>query len=395
MKSTFLPYGSQYIDSIDRSKIVKVLQSNFITQGPEIKKFEDKFAKYVGSKYAVACASGTAALHMSCMALGINSKSRILTSAITFVASANCAEYLGAKVDFVDVDEKTFCISTSELEKKLKKKKIDLVIPVHLSGHSSEMKEIYKLKKKYNFHIIEDSCHALGGQYNNFKIGSCKFSDISTFSFHPVKPITTGEGGMITTNNKKIYQKLLLFRTHGIQKNHLSFKNKRLAFDKYNQPNRWYYEMDLLGFNYRMTDMQAALGKSQLTKLNMFTKKRNQIAKIYNQNLKNIKNLKTPFESKNIIHTYHLYTILINFKKTVLTKNKFIKYLHNNGIGSQVLYIPVFLHPYYKRRYNYKPEEFPVSMKYYEQALSIPIFYTLTKKEQLRVIKEIKKILYK
>jgi dTDP-4-amino-4,6-dideoxygalactose transaminase len=255
------------------------------------------------------------------------------------------------------------------------------------------MREIYKLKKKYNFHIIEDSCHALGGKYNNFKVGSCKFSDISTFSFHPVKPITTGEGGMITTNNKKIYQKLLLYRTHGIQKNHLSFKNKRLAFDKNNQPNRWYYEMDLLGFNYRMTDMQAALGKSQLTKINMFTKKRIQIAKIYNKHFNNIKNLKIPFESKNINHTYHLYTILINFKKINLIKNKFMKYLYDNGIGSQVLYIPVFLQPYYKRKYNYKPSKFPISMKYYEQALSIPIFYALTKKEQLKIIKKIKKFL--
>ena len=393
MKSRFLPYGLQFIDSTDRNRIQKVLKSNFITQGPEIKKFEDKFAKYVGAKYAVACASGTAALHLSCLALGINSKSRILTSAITFVASANCAEYLGAKVDFVDVDEKTFCISVSELEKKLKEKKIDLVIPVHLSGHSSEMNKIYKLKKKYKFYIIEDSCHALGGKYNNFKIGSCKFSDISTFSFHPVKPITTGEGGMITTNNKKIYQKLLLYRTHGIQKNHISFKNKSLAFDKNKQPNRWYYEMDLLGFNYRITDMQAALGISQLTKINIFTKKRNQIARIYNKSLNNVENLKIPFESKNIIHTYHLYTILIDFKKINLTKNRFMKYLHENGIGSQVLYIPVFLQPYYKRKYNYKPSEFPVSMKYYEQALSIPIFYSLTFKEQVKVIKKIKKIL--
>ena len=203
MISRFLPYGTQYIDRFDRNEILKVLNSKFITQGPEIKKFEDIFAKYVGSKYAIACASGTAALHLSCLALGINSKSKVITSAITFVASANCAEYLGAKVDFVDVDKKTFCISVTELEKKLKKKKIDLVIPVHLSGHSSDMAQIYKLKKKYDFHIIEDSCHALGGKYNSFKVGSCKYSDISTFSFHPVKPITTGEGGMITTNNKK------------------------------------------------------------------------------------------------------------------------------------------------------------------------------------------------
>ncbi len=393
MNSRFLPYGSQYIDSNDRNEILKVLKSEFITQGPEIKKFEDMFAKYVGSKYAIACSSGTAALHLSCLALGINSKSKILTSAITFVASANCAEYLGAKVDFVDIDKKTFCISVSELEKKLKKKKIDLVIPVHLSGHSSEMRKIYKLKKKYNFHIIEDACHALGGSYNKFKVGSCKFSDICTFSFHPVKPITTGEGGMITTNSKKIYQKIMLYRTHGIEKNYSAFKNKRLAFDKDNQPNKWYYEMDVLGFNYRITDLQAALGISQLKKINMFTKKRNKIAKFYNENFKNTKNLKIPFQSKWVSHTYHLYTILIDFKKINLSKNRFIKFLFDNGIGSQVLYIPVFLQPYYKRKYNYKPSKFPVSMKYYEQALSIPMFYSLIKKEQIFVVKKIKELL--
>ena len=393
MKSRFLQYGAPYVDAIDRSEVIKVLKSNFLTQGPEIIKFEDKFAKYVGSKYAVACSSGAAALHLSCLALGINSKSRVLTSAITFVASANCAEYLGAKVDFVDIDEKTFCISVSELEKKLKAKKIDLVIPVHLSGHSSDMSEIYKLKKKYNFYIIEDSCHALGGKYKNFKVGSCKFSDISTFSFHPVKPITTGEGGMITTNNKEIYKKLLLYRTHGINKNYLFFKNTKLAFDKKNQVNRWYYEMNLLGFNYRMNDIQAALGRSQLTKINIFTKKRNEISKIYNKNFNNIKNLKTPFQSKNVVHAYHLYTLVINFKRINLTKNEFMQYLHNNGIGSQVLYIPVFLQPYYKKKYNYNPRKFPISMKYYEQALSIPIFYSLTKNEQSKIIKKIKKIL--
>lgn len=393
MNSRFLPYGSQYIDSNDRKEILKVLKSEFITQGPEIKKFEDMFAKYVGSKYAIACSSGTAALHLSCLALGINSKSKILTSAITFVASANCAEYLGAKVDFVDIDKKTFCMSVSELEKKLKKKKIDLVIPVHLSGHSSEMRKIYKLKKKYNFHIIEDACHALGGSYNKFKVGSCKFSDICTFSFHPVKPITTGEGGMITTNSKKIYQKIMLYRTHGIAKDYSAFKNKRLAFDKDNQPNKWYYEMDVLGFNYRITDLQAALGKSQLKKINMFTKKRNKIAKFYNENFKNTKNLKIPFQSKWVSHTYHLYTILIDFKKINLSKNRFIKFLFDNGIGSQVLYIPVFLQPYYKRKYNYKPSKFPVSMKYYEQALSIPMFYSLIKKEQIFVVKKIKELL--
>ena len=393
MISRFLPYGTQYIDRFDRNEILKVLSSKFITQGPEIKKFENIFARYVGSKYAIACASGTAALHLSCLALGINSKSKVITSAITFVASANCAEYLGANVDFVDVDKKTFCISVTELEKKLKKKKIDLVIPVHLSGHSSDMAQIYKLKKKYDFHIIEDSCHALGGKYNSFKVGSCKYSDISTFSFHPVKPITTGEGGMITTNNKKIYQKLLLYRSHGIHKNSSRFKNRNLAFDNNNQPNKWYYEMDVLGFNYRMNDLQAALGKSQLKKINLFTKKRNDIANLYNESFKNVQNLKIPFKNKDVLHSYHLYTIQVDFKKTNLTKNKFMKFLFDCGIGTQVLYIPVFLQPYYKRKYNFNPKKFPVSMKYYQQALSIPIFYDLKKSEQKLVIKKIKQML--
>jgi len=392
MTKRFLPYSRQNIDSNDIKKIVKVLRSDFITQGPNIIDFEKNFAKYVGAKYAVACATGTAALHLSCIALGINKKSRILTSAITFVASANCAEFLGANIDFVDIDKNTYCISVNELEKKLKKKKIDLVIPVHLCGHSTDMAEIYKLKKKYNFHIIEDSCHALGGTYNNFKVGSCKYSDISTFSFHPVKPITTAEGGMITTNNKKIYQKLLLYRTHGIHKDPKVFKNKNLAFDKNNQPNRWYYEMDVLGFNYRITDLQAALGNSQLKKIDLFTKKRNKIANIYNKNFKNLKNLKTPYKSKKVKHTYHLYTVLINFKKINITKNNFMKLLLEKSIGSQVLYIPVFLQPYYKKKYNYKSKNFPQSMKYYEQALSIPVFYGLSKSEQAMVIGRIKKL---
>ena len=393
MIKRFLPYSRQYIDKADIEKVTQVLKSDFITQGPNIIDFEKDFAKYVGAKYAVACATGTAALHLSCIALGINKKSKILTSAVTFVASANCAEFLGANVDFVDIDKNSYCMSAIELEKKLKRNKIDLVIPVHLCGHSSDMEKIYKLKKKYNFHIIEDSCHALGGKYNNSKVGSSKYSDISTFSFHPVKPITTAEGGMITTNDKKIYEKLLLYRTHGIHKNSLAFKNKGLAFDDDNQPNRWYYEMDVLGFNYRMTDLQAALGKSQLKKIDLFTKKRNQIAKIYNKNFKDIKNLKIPSKSKKVSHAYHLYTILIDFKKFDFTKNKFMKFLHDNKIGSQVLYIPVFLQPYFKRKYNYDANKFPESMKYYEQALSIPIFYSLKKIEQNFVIKKIKELL--
>ncbi len=395
MLKRFLPYSRQNIDNNDIKCVIKVLKSDFVTQGPNIIKFEKEFAKYTGAKYAVACATGTAALHLSCIALGIKNKSTVLTSAVTFVASANCAEFLGANVDFVDIDKDTYCLDINELKKKLKQKKIDLVIPVHLCGHSSDMMEIYKLKKKYKFKIIEDSCHALGGKYNNFKVGSCRYSDISTFSFHPVKPITTGEGGMITTNDKKIYQKLILYRSHGIHRIAKNFKHKNLAFDKNNIPNRWYYEMKELGFNYRMTDIQAALGISQLKKLNFFTKKRNDIAKIYNDNFKNSKLLKKPYTQKTILHSYHLYTILINFQKLDINKNRLMEILSENNIGTQVLYIPVFLQPYYKRKYNYKPKNFPNAMKYYENALSIPIFPDLNKKEQKFIISKIKELILK
>ena len=259
-KFRFLPYSRQDINNKDIKKVIDVLKSDFITQGPNILEFEKNFAKYVGAKYAVSCASGTAALHLSCLALGINKNSRIATSSITFVASANCGEFLGATTELSDIDNETYCMSIKSLEELLKKKKIDLVIPVHMCGHSADMQNIFNLKKKYNFKIIEDSCHALGGKYKNYKVGSCKFSDLSTFSFHPVKPLTTGEGGMITTNNKKIYEKIKIFRTHGITKDENKFKNKLNAFDKNKKANKWYYEMIALGYNYRLTDIQSAQG---------------------------------------------------------------------------------------------------------------------------------------
>lgn len=389
----FLPYSRQYIDQSDINSVIKVLKSDFITQGPQITKFEDNFAKKVGAKYAVACATGTAALHISCLALGITKKSNVLTSSITFVASANCSEFIGSNVDFVDIEKNSPCMSVNSLEQKLKNKKIDLVIPVHMSGQSCDMKKIYQLKKKYKFKIIEDSCHALGGKYYNYNVGSCKFSDICTFSFHPVKPITTGEGGMITTNSKKIYEKLLLYRTHGIHKNHNHFVNETLAYDKNGKKNRWYYEMSHLGYNYRITDIQASLGSSQLKKLETATKKRQQIAKMYIKYFKNTPNLMIQPIPNNIYHAYHLFTILINFNKINMSKTELMEKLQSKNIGSQVLYIPVFLQPYYQKKYNFKKKEFPNSMNYYEKCLSIPIFYDLKLKEVKFVANEIKKII--
>jgi len=389
----FLPYSRQNIDKKDINNIIQVLKSDFITQGPNINKFEREFAKYVGSKYAVCCSTGTAALHLACLALEINSKSRVLTSAVTFVASANCAEFLGANLNFTDIDEETNCMSVIDLEKKLKKKKNKFVFSVNLAGHSADMKKIYQLKKKYKFKIIEDSCHALGGRYNGYKIGSCKFSDISTFSFHPVKPITTGEGGMITTNDKKIYEKLKLLRTHGIHKNPKYFSNKELAFDKLLEPNKWYYEMSHLGYNYRLTDIQATLGSSQLTKIEKFTIKRNQIANNYIKNLKTNNLITLPLTKSDVYHAFHLFTILIDFDKIKKTRNQVIKELANFNIGSQVLYIPIYYQPYYKKKYNYSPKDFPNASRYYRMALSIPIFFDLKKTEQNFIIKKIHKII--
>lgn len=391
MLKRFLPYSRQTISEDDVKNVVKVLKSDFITQGPNINKFEKEFAKYVGAKYAVSCATGTAALHLSCLALGLDNKSSLATSSITFVASANCAEFLGAKVYLTDIDKDTYCMCPTSLENILKKNKIDVVVPVHMCGHSSDMKKILKLKKKYKFKIIEDSCHSLGGKYNNYKIGSCKYADISTFSFHPVKPITTGEGGMITTNNKEIYQKLLIYRTHGIIKDQAKFQNKKNAFEN-KVVNRWYYEMIELGFNYRLTDIQSALGLSQLRKLDTFTSKRNQVAKKYDKAFKNNQNIIIPKIKKKIKHAYHLYTILINFQKIGKTRNEIMTELHKHKIGSQVLYIPIYKQPYYNKKYKLNDKKFKNSEFYYNHALSIPIFPDLKSQEQKYIIKVINKI---
>ena len=390
----FLPYSKQSLDKKDINSVLKVLKSNFITQGPEINNFEKAFAKYVGVKYAVACATGTAALHISCLALELNSKSKVLTSPITFVASANCAEFIGASIDLVDIDRLNNCLSAEDLGKKLKKeKKIDVVIVVHLAGHSADMKKIYALKKKYKFKIIEDSCHALGGKYRGYKVGSCKFSDISTFSFHPVKPITTAEGGMITTNNKRIYEKLLSFRAHGITKNPKEFTNKKNALDNKGNVNRWYYEMLNLGFNYRMTDIQAALGTSQLMKLNKFTKERIKIAKRYDIAFEKNNFISVLSTQKNTEHAYHLYTLLIDFKGIGKSRNEVMNKLASLNIGSQVLYIPIYDQPYYKKKYNFKAKNFKNSENYYKNALSIPIFHGLKKNEQDFIISNINTII--
>ena len=389
----FLPYSRQSIDQKDIKKMSEVLKENLITQGPRIARFEKNFAKYVDAKFAVACATGTAALHLSCQVLKLGPGRNLVTSPITFVATANCAQFVGADTHFADIDPNTFCISVEALEKELKKKKIDVVIVVHMSGHPANLDKIYQLKKKYNFKLIEDASHALGAFYKNTKIGSCKYSDLSTFSFHPVKSITTGEGGMITTNSKEIYEHLLKLRNHGMHKIKNDFLNKEMAFDKDGNANVWYYEMVDLGFNYRITDMQSALGESQLKKLDKFIKMRRKTAKTYNAGFLKNGLIKTPSEDSGTKHAYHLYTILINFEKLGKSRNQIMNELMDNNIGTQVLYIPVHLQPYYSKKYGFKKGDFPAAEKYYQTCLSLPIFPKIKENEINYVIKKINSII--
>ena len=392
-RSRFLPYGRQTLDKKDINAVIKVLKKDYITQGPLITKFENAFSKYVGSKYAVSCSSGTAALHLSCLALGLKPGKKLVTSPISFVASANCGEFVGAKISFVDVDDKKFNLSTQKLEQKLKKEKIDVVVVIHMAGHPADLRKLRELKKKYKFKLIEDACHALGGKYKKSKIGSCDYSDICTFSFHPVKNITTGEGGMITTNDKKIYEKLKQLRSHGINKSSNQFLNRKLAFDYNGKKNMWYYEMGHLGFNYRLTDFQSALGISQLRKINNIIKKKRIIAKLYDKKLSNNNLISIPAHQSDIIHAYHLYTIMVDFKKLGKTRNQVMEELRKKSIGTQVLYIPIHYQPYYYNKYKYKIGSFPQSEKYYNNCLSIPIFPDLSRKEINHIIKTLLKVI--
>ena len=382
-----IPYGKHEITKKDISAIEKVLKSKFITQGVHVPKFENSVSSIVSSKYAVAVNSATSALHIACLALGIKKGDLVWTSAISFVASANCAKYCDADVDFLDIDRDTFNISIDLLKIKLVKAKKNnrlpkLIIVVHMCGQSCEMKQIKKLSKIYGFQIIEDASHALGGKYDKFSVGSCKYSDITIFSFHPVKIITSGEGGMVTTNKKFIYDKLTYFRTHGITRN----RNLMTQNDGF-----WHYEQIDLGYNYRMTDIAAALGNSQLSRLGQYVKKRNKLAAIYNEMLKDLP-LELPKIQKKIISTYHLYVIRVDGNKTKISKKFLMEALKKKNIGPSFHYMPIYRHPYYKKqKIKYKP--LINSEDYYSRAISIPIYPTMRNEDQFKVIKSLKNIL--
>ena len=373
-------YGRQNITKEDIDSVVKTLKSDYLTQGPKIKEFEEKFAKYVDAKYAVAVSNGTTALHLCNMALGVKKGDKVITTPITFVASANCVLYCGGEIDFVDIDPKTYLMDLNKLEEKLKnipKRTYKGVIPVDFAGYPVNLEKLKKIAEKYNLWIIEDACHAPGGYFIDSKgekqnCGNGNFADLAIFSFHPVKHIATGEGGMVTTNNKGLYDKLNLLRTHGIT------KDPEMLYENHGG---WYYEMQELGFNYRLSDIQAALGISQLKRAEEGVKRRNEIARKYNETFKDT-SIKTPFLDDNASHAYHLYVIQTEKRKELYN------YLREHKIYTQVHYIPVHLQAYYKNL-GWEKGNFPIAEKYYEQCLSLPMFPTLSDEEQDFVIKKI------
>jgi len=370
-----IPYGKQSIDKSDTKAVVDVLNSEFLTTGPKINEFEKSFARFVGAKYAIAVSNGTAALHQACLAAGLKNGDELITSPMTFAASANCALYCRAKPVFVDIKENGL-IDENLIEEKITSR-TKIIIPVHLGGLPCDLKRIKTIAKKHKLIVIEDACHALGSKYKNTKIGDCKYSDMAIFSFHPVKHITTGEGGMITTNSKILYEKLLLLRSHGITKDPTKFVNKC--------DDPWYCEMQDLGFNYRITDFQCALGISQLKKVKEFIKRRIEIAKTYDKEFINNKNIEIIRTSKDYKNTYHLYIIKV---KNGDVRSKLFNYLKENDIYCQVHYIPVYWHPYYQKL-GYKKGICPNAESFYEKILSIPMYPDLRNVQQKSVIKVI------
>lgn len=378
-------YGHQHITEKDIQAVERVLHSDWLTQGPAVESFEKKVANYCGAKYAVAVTNATSALHIACKAAGLGEGDVLWTSPITFTASANCGRYCGADVDFVDIDDRTYNMSVAELQHKLETavQKPKVVIPVHLAGQSCDMETIKALADEYGFKIIEDASHATGADYKNTKVGSCRYSDMTVFSFHPVKIVTTGEGGIVLTNNKELYEKLKLYRSHGIT------RDSDLMTQEADGP--WYYQQIELGFNYRMTDMQAALGCSQMDSLDEFVARRRYLVKRYNEKLKNLP-LRTPYQDEAANPSWHIYIIRVDFTKVKLSKKEIFARMRDRGIVLNLHYIPVHTQPYYQKL-GFQKGDFPVSEKYYEEAITLPLYYDLIDEQQDEVIEALKEVL--
>lgn len=393
----YIPYGRQSIDDADIEAVVKVLKSDYLTTGPAVAAFEKKVADYVGAKYAVAVSNGTAALHVACLAAGIGEGDEVITTPITFAASANCVLYCGGTPVFADIDPDTYNISPEELEKKITSR-TKAIIPVHYTGQPCDMDAILEIAHKHNLLVVEDGAHALGAAYKGKKIGS--IADMTCFSFHPVKPVTTGEGGMIVTDNEELYRRLVLYRSHGITRD----KDMMQQYEEQLQqssdpalqeaadmlrgdvidPGGWYYQQLELGYNYRITDISCALGASQMDKLDHFLERRRQIAKKYDEAFADIPQIKTPWQQEGCQSGWHLYMI----QTMERSRREVFEGLRQAGIGVNVHYIPVYRHPYYQRN-GYAGVHCLNAEAFYERAISLPIFPELTGQQQDYVIEHV------
>lgn len=377
-----IPYGHQTISEEDIEAVVEVLRSDWLTQGPTLERFEQTVAAYCDAAAGVAVSHGTAALHLACRALKLGPGDRVWTSPNTFVASANAALYCGCEVDFVDIDPRTYNLSIEALETKLQQAETQgrlptALIAVHFAGQSCDMAEIWRLSRQYGFHVIEDACHAIGGRYLGELIGCCRYSDMTVFSFHPVKLITTGEGGMVLTNDAALYKRLQLLRNHGISREEpeLSVRDE----------GGWYYEQIELGYNYRLTDMQAALGLAQLQRLDSFVDRRRELVQRYDAALARLP-LVLPWQSPDTASAWHLYVVQADVEASGRTRRELYDYLHEAGIGAGVHYIPVHTQPYYQRM-GFCEGDFPEAEKYYRRAITLPLFPVLTEEQQDQVVR--------
>jgi len=383
-----IPYGKQDINQTDINSVIDVLQSDFLTQGPQVPLFEQMVSNYCSADYGVAVNSATSALHIACLSLGLGKGDWLWTSPNSFVASANCGLYCDARVDFVDINLQTYNLSVEELEKKLIRAKQEdklpkILIPVHFAGQSCDMKKIHSLSQEYGFKIIEDASHAIGGKYLDKPIGGCQYSDITVFSFHPVKIITTAEGGLATTNDEKLAERMQLFRSHGVTRDAKLITNV--------SEGDWYYQQVDLGFNYRMTELQAALGVSQMQRLDEFTTKRHILQERYDSLLSGLPIIK-PYQDKDSYSALHLYPIQIDVDKSGRSRKQIFNKFVENGVNVNVHYIPIHMQPYYQQ-FGFKEGDFPNSEAYYACTISIPLFYGMTDSQQDRVVSILKKAL--
>ena len=381
VRSKLLPYGHQWIDEDDIRAVAEVLRTGWITQGPKIEEFEKKVAEYCGAKYAVAVSSGTAALHAACAVAGISQGEEVITTPITFLATANAIVYCGGKPVFADVKEDTLNIDPEEIQKRLSPK-TKAILLTDFAGHPADLNEIEAIAKESGLIVIEDAAHAMGAEYKGRKIGG--LADMTTLSFHPVKHITTGEGGMILTNNEEFYEKLKIYRHHGMVRD-----REKLPKDE----GSWYYEMEWPGHNFRITDFQCALGLSQMNKLDRFIQRRREIAARYDEAFAEIEEIITPVEKESVKAVYHIYVIQLRTEMLRVGRKEIFEALRAENIGVNVHYLPVHLHPFYRREFGYKSGDYPKAERYYERAITLPIFPKMNDNDVEDVIEAVEKVI--